>query len=266
MHPPHVRAKALALVDRGLNDCEISRRVGVPRRTILDWRWPTYVPREPAVPKETCPRCWRVAKPMRFTREDYAELLGLYLGDGSISVGPRTERLRLYLDARYPRMNHEIRRLLRRCFPKNRVASVKPGKSSWSGRDDTLVVLPVYSTHLLCLFPQHDVGRKHEREIKLELWQVRIVQAAPWPLIRGLVRTDGCSFINRTNIHRPKPYEYLSYDFSNMSKDIVDLFVEACDRVGVFTRTTGGGGRRWSVRINRRGSVAKMLEHVGVKK
>jgi hypothetical protein len=42
---------------------------------------------------------------------------------------------------------------------------------------------------------------------------------------------DGCHFINRTDIHRPKPHEYLSYDFSNMSKDIVDLFVEACARV-----------------------------------
>jgi hypothetical protein len=31
MHPPHVRAAALALVEQGLNDCEISRRLGIPR-------------------------------------------------------------------------------------------------------------------------------------------------------------------------------------------------------------------------------------------
>lgn len=42
MHPPHVRAAALALVDQGLNDCEISRRLGIPRGTIRDWRRPTY--------------------------------------------------------------------------------------------------------------------------------------------------------------------------------------------------------------------------------
>jgi len=174
MHPPHVRAEALALVEQGLNDCEISRRLGIPRRTVLDWRRPTYVPREPAIPRETCPRCWHAAK--------------------------------------------------------------------------------------------HGVGRKPERDIKLEPWQSTIVETAPWSLIRGLIRTDGCHFINRADIHRPKLYQYLSYDFSNMSKDIVDLFVDSCQRVGVFTRTTGGGGRRWSVRINRRESVSMMVEHVGFKK
>ena len=72
-------------------------------------------------------------------------------------------------------------------------------------------------------------------------------------------------FVNCTNVHRPA-YRYLSYQFSNMSKDIVDLFVETCDRVGVIrlprcgTRAVVG-----SVRINRRASVALMLEHVGLK-
>ncbi len=45
MHPLHVRAEALALIEQGLNDCEVSRRIGIPRRTILDWRRPTYIPR-----------------------------------------------------------------------------------------------------------------------------------------------------------------------------------------------------------------------------
>src|SRR4051794_14816445 len=86
VHPPEIRAKALALVEAGLNDCEISRRLGIPRSTIRDWRCPTYVPQngKPRLP-ETCPRCWRAAKPMFFTAEDYAELLGFYLGDGCIS-------------------------------------------------------------------------------------------------------------------------------------------------------------------------------------
>lgn len=98
---------------------------------------------------------------------------------------------------------------------------------------------------------------QHQRPIVLESWQQAIVDAAPWTFIRGCIRTDGCAFINRTG-----PYEYLSYEFSNMSKDVVDLLVQACDRVGVLTRTTGGGSRRWSVRINRRESVALMLKHV----
>jgi hypothetical protein len=77
MHPPHVREEAMRLIAAGVNDCEISRRIGVPRRTILDWRRPTYVPRDPKVPRITCPRCWGAAKPLAFTAEDYSELLGL---------------------------------------------------------------------------------------------------------------------------------------------------------------------------------------------
>jgi hypothetical protein len=121
MHPPHVRAEALALVAQGLNDCEISRRTGIPRRTILDWRRPTYVPREPAIPRNPCPRCWRAAKPMRFAHQDYAELLAMYLGDGYISKGPRAYRLRIALDAKHPVIIEETRRLLARCFPENSV-------------------------------------------------------------------------------------------------------------------------------------------------
>jgi predicted transcriptional regulator len=50
-----------------------------------------------------------------------------------------------------------------------------------------------------------------------------------------------------------------------MSEDIVDLFVATCDRVGVFTRVNRSRKGLWSVRINRRASVALMEEHVGFK-
>jgi len=191
--------------------------------------------------------------------------LAIYLGDGNISASGRTQRLRIYLDARYPRIISEVEALLDRVFPQNKVAFVTPSPSPWSGRADSWTVLSVYCSHLACLFPQHGPGRKHERRIVLERWQDEILDAAPWPFIRGCIRTDGCAFINRTDVHRPKPYEYLTYDFSNMSKDIVDLFVVACDRVGVFTRLTRRSAGGWDVRINRRASVALMLEHVGLK-
>lgn len=38
MHSIEEVRHALALVDKGLNDCEIERRTGIPRRTILGWR------------------------------------------------------------------------------------------------------------------------------------------------------------------------------------------------------------------------------------
>lgn len=120
MHPPHVRASILALVDEGLNDCAISRRTGIPRATVRDLRrhrdGPTLDNDGPAERTETCPRCWRSARPMRFVPEDYAELLGLYLGDGSISRHPRTHRLRIVLDAKYPGIIEDAQALLKRCF------------------------------------------------------------------------------------------------------------------------------------------------------
>jgi hypothetical protein len=99
----------------------------------------------------------------------------------------------------------------------------------------------------------------------LEPWQREHVEAAPWPFIRACIRTDGCTFINRTDVHRDQPYEYLTYQFSNMSKDIVELFLGACQHVGVFTRVNRNSRGLWDVRINRRDSVAPMLEHVGLK-
>jgi hypothetical protein len=253
MHPPEVKQAALDLIAAGHNDCEVSRRLGVPRPTIRDWRRPRYVSRR-SYPMEICLRCWRACKPIRFTTEDYAELLAVYLGDGCISETARTQRLRISLDTKYPGIIEETRALLVRCFPTNPVDTIPFHKGS-------CVNLSVYSSHLSCLFPQHGRGPKHLRVIRLEPWQEDIVNECPWPFIRGCIRTDGCVFVNRTG-----PYEYLSYEFGNMSGDIVDLFLDACRRVGVFTRANQSQQRGiWSVRINRRGSVALMQKHVGMK-
>lgn len=254
IHPPHVKQEALALVAIGANDCEISRRLGIPRATIRDWRRPTYVSRR-RFDLETCLRCWRATKPVRFTPADYTELLGFYLGDGCISAGARTFRLRVSLDLKYPRLIERLKELLIRSFPANRVDVVTAGVKGHCA------VVSVYSQHLPCLLPQHGPGKKHARAIELEAWQEALVDHAPWGLIRGLIYSDGCSFINRHGRYRD-----LSYDFTNMSEDITRLFVRACTAVGVTTRVANGNKRGiWQVRINQRPSVALMLEHVGKK-
>ena len=118
-----------------------------------------------------------------------------------------------------------------------------------------MIVLSVYHGHLTCLFPQHGVAKKHERAIVLESWQDALVAAQPWPFLRGCIRSDGCSFINRTG-----RYEYLSYEFANLSPDIRALFVRVCESVGVRTRVYGK-----RIRICQRPSVRLLLEHVGIK-
>src|SRR5437764_3200230 len=89
------RAEILRLAGDGINDCEISRRTGVPRTTVRDMRRDARV-------RTTCPRCWRRMQKLTPATESYAELLALYLGDGCISATGRTYRLRIALDSRYP--------------------------------------------------------------------------------------------------------------------------------------------------------------------
>lgn len=185
---------------------------------------------------------------MVFTEPDYAELLGLYLGDGHIVRTGRSDRLRLFLDTRYEGITADAQSLLERCFPGHRVGRFR-------SRKGTTTILSVYSTHLACLLPQHGPGVKHERDIVLEDWQTAIVEGSPWTFLRGLIRSDGCVFVNRTG-----RYEYVSYEFSNRSAQIRALFMDACDCVDVSYRPY----RRY-VRIYRRESVALMQANVGGK-
>ncbi len=185
---------------------------------------------------------------MSFTSEQYAYLLGLYLGDGCIARLARTYSLRLSLDAKYPNVVAEARAVLEACFPTNRVSLHAAGPRR------TTMVLCIHGNHLPCLFPQHGHGKKHERRIELEPWQSEHVDDAPWPLIRGLIQSDGCRYLNRTG-----PYVYPSYGFGQLSVDIRRIFTQACDRVGIdrtYSRYT---------RIYRRASVALMEHHVGGK-
>jgi Homeodomain-like domain len=247
MHDAATREAAEALIAEGINDCEISRRLGVPRTTVRDWRRPRYVPVKP-LGIWSCPRCAGRSRRIVLEARDYAELLGLYLGDGHITAMARAQRLRIFLDARYGNVVAETEALLQRCFPENPIRRVL----FHDGRE---VVLDVYSRHLACVFPQHGPGKKHHRCIALEDWQQALVDEAPWDFLRGCIRSDGCAFINRTG-----PYEYLSYDFSNHSADILDLFEATCRGLGLrpcrYAR---------SVRLNRRADVARLVEHVGLK-
>jgi hypothetical protein len=245
VHDPLIRNAALELIAAGLNDCEVSRRIGVPRRTIRDWRVPSYVPRAAV---HFCWRCWRRTAPVVLTPDDYAELLGVYLGDGHVSRLARTERIRLMLDTKYPIVVEEAAELLRRVVPRSKIGR----QYQHQGR---MVTLHAYFKHWTCLLPQHGPGKKHDRPILLEPWQREHVERAPWSFLRGCIRSDGCVFINRTG-----RYEYESYDFSNLSRDILMLFASVCAHVGVECRVYA---RR--VRVYRRDSVALMLEHVGRK-
>jgi Homeodomain-like domain len=248
MHTPETRYRALQLVGAGHNDCDVARRIGVPRSTVRGWRREASRPRLDD-DRPRCPRCWRRTRLIAPTDADYAELLGLYLGDGCIGRAGRVHVLRISLDVAYGGIVGDVRELLARCFPAKRVGEVRAD-------DGATVVLSVSSSHMTCLFPQHGPGKKHERRIVLEPWQQRCVEGAPWAFLRGCFRADGCVFVNRTG-----RYEYVSYDFRNRSSDILDLFSATCDLVGVEHRRYGE-----RIRVYRRASVALLMDEIGVKR
>ena len=245
MHKQEIRAAALELVEAGFNDCEIARRLGVARTTVRDWRRPTYVPRRETEP---CARCWHASVRIRASAGDYAELLGLYLGDGHITQMARTQRLRLFLDASYPTIVDEAEALLRRVFPHNQVCRQLR-------HEGAMVILVLYHRHLACLLPQHGAGRKHLRRLALEPWQSQTLATAPWHFLRGCIRSDGCVFINRTG-----PYEYLSYDFTNLSHDLLELFASTAERAGLRPRRYAK-----RIRLYRREDVRRLTLAVGTK-
>jgi hypothetical protein len=250
VHATAVREAALDLIALGLNDCEVSRRIGVPRQTVRDWRVPSYVPREGGPrSRSVCLRCWRGTSPVVFTPDDYTELLGLYLGDVHITQMARAQRMRLMLDAKHSVIVEEAAALLARIVPTNKVGRQYP-------HEGRMATLHAYHGHWTCLFPQHGPGKKSDRRIVLEPWQEELVVRAPWVFLRGCIRSDGTCYINRTG-----KYAYESYSFANLSRDILGLFASTCGLVGVECRVYAK-----SVAIYRRASVALMLEHVGRKR
>ena len=121
MHDMELRHRALDLIASGVNDGEVGRRLGVARTTVRHWRW---AKERNAPARALCWRCWQPTRRIALSAADYAELLGLYLGDGHISPMPGSERLRLSLDAKYPTIVADAEALLRRVFPECRVGRV----------------------------------------------------------------------------------------------------------------------------------------------
>ncbi|MDQ3785186.1 MAG: helix-turn-helix domain-containing protein [Actinomycetota bacterium] len=235
----------------GMNDCEIARRTGIPRRTVGDWRrhggqhhgFGKNDDRSEE-PDRQCPICGKGD----LHREWYAYLLGMYLGDGCLSVHPRgVFRLRISLDVRYPGIIDECSRAVAAMHP-----AMKVGRVQRIGCAD----VAAYWKHWPCLFPQHGSGPKHLRTIALTSWQQEIADVYPGRLLRGLIHSDGCRGMNRV-----KGKEYPRYHFTNHSSEIRSIFCKACDRYGVAWRQMN-----WrTISVARRPDVAKLDLIIGPK-
>jgi hypothetical protein len=179
----------------------------------------------------------------------YAYLLGLYLGDGCLSLGHRgVWHLRIALDKKYPA-------ILEGC---EQAIAATIGRASGRVSAPGCFHIQGYSKHWACIFPQAGPGPKHRRRIELRDWQRWIVEQHPRPFLRGLIHSDGCRVMNRVQ-HRK--YSYPRYMFSNESADIRDLFTWACGLIGVESRPAN----RRNISVARRRSVAILDEFIGPK-
>ena len=105
---------ALELIDQGINDGEVGRRLGISRVTIRGWRTARAAGRGGRTVSWTGKRrsaaaCFRCAGTAPFDPKAYAYLLGIYLGDGTLTRSPRdVYNLRVSCDLKYPDIVNEI--------------------------------------------------------------------------------------------------------------------------------------------------------------
>ena len=252
--------EALRFVRWGMNDCQISRLMAVPRGTIKEWRHrsieePEWRPGTAQFGANDCPICGAGDQPDPAV---YSYLLGIYLGDGCLSLMPRgVYKLRVVLDQRYPLIIEECAQAM---------GAVRPNSQMKVGRVQKIGCIEVNShwKHWPCLFPQHGRGRKHERKIWLRPWQEEMTQAHPDKLLRGLIQSDGWRGMNR--VRRPvagrlKDYAYPRYQFTNESTDIRRIFCQACEDFGVEWRQMN----RKTISVARREDVMKLDRVIGPK-
>ena len=115
----------MALIDSGHSLRSISMSMGINRSTLREWRdHPEMAQRSRA----SCPRCADVVA-LPEPCADYAYLLGLYLGDGCISVaGDRAKdvwKLRIVCADAWPGLVEECAQAMQAIRPENKVMMVQ---------------------------------------------------------------------------------------------------------------------------------------------
>jgi hypothetical protein len=268
MHDRATVEEALRLRDEeGLGAVRAARMLGLPVGTVRDWH-AGKLPRHSRARTgnsdtgrqdaglERCDRCGHSGHRFDELSESYVYLLGLYLGDGSISSHPRgVHKLRISLDKRYPDIVDECVGAMREVMPRSKADRLLTASNCWE--------VYSYSRSWPCIFPQHGPGLKHHRRIWLCDWQQELAERWPKALIRGMIQSDGCRFINTGRGTWTNP----RYGFSNVSTDITSIFCADCDCLGL--RWTGAfpedESKAVTIYVSRKDDVARMDEFVGPK-
>ena len=186
----------------------------------------------------------------------YAYLLGLYLGDGTVTNHGGSWSLSITLDDGYPGIVASAEHAM--------LSVGAPRVGRYQRPDDHGLRLCSYWQAWPEVFPQHGPGRKHTRKIELMDWQEEIVDANPKAFLRGLIHSDGSRCLNRFSVKLKgglRSYAYPRYFFTNYSADIRGIFCRYCERLGI--RWTQSSFK--NISVSHRDSVAILDSFIGSK-
>lgn len=262
MHGREIVGEALRLRgEEGLGASEVSRRLGLKRSTVQYWfggKLPKHSRcRQPGDP-ELCEHCGHAAHRFDQLPREYVYLLGLYLGDGTISTHRRgVHKLRIFLDKKYPGIVEECAEAMAAVMPENPVQRQLTVSNCWE--------VFAYSKSWPCLFPQIGPGMKYTHWIWLRPWQQELTERWPEALLRGLIQSDGCRFQNTSG--HSDTWSAPRYAFTNVSTDITGIFCTACDKLGLrWTDAWMKTGSKVVIYVSRKDDVARMDEFIGPKR
>ncbi|MBI5931171.1 MAG: hypothetical protein HY862_17810 [Chloroflexi bacterium] len=247
------KKRVLELWAEGQNKLQIAKETGIPRGTVSDCivefgnleNFEQHYHQ-----KKLSNAVFSVQDAGRLQiQKAYAYLLGMYLGDGTVSKIPKTYKLRIFLDSRYPHIINSCAQAMQTILPENKIG-ILPQKGNY-------VTVQCHSNTLIDLFPQFGNGRKHDRPIILMGWQQEIVDQYPLEFFRGLYHSDGSRF---SSVIKGK--DYPKYQFTNMSEDIRQMFIHACELLELHWTTKTS---KRDIMISRREDVTYLDSVIGPK-
>jgi DNA-binding transcriptional regulator WhiA len=227
----------------GKNKSQLEKDYGVPRGTIRYW-----INNEDKIykDKQENKNVDTIVKEICERKAEYNYILGLYLGDGSITSNKMSYRLRITQDNKYPLSIIDIKNKMNTFF--NKEATLING-------DGKCCVITIFDKNLPLYFPQHDTGKKHDRPILLSDYQRDNIDYLN--LMSGLWMSDGSFYKTARG--------YEAYNFTNKSTDIIALFEECLNNFGIRYRKRMKKNEVWIVEITKKSEIVKMKEIVGMK-
>ncbi len=182
------------------------------------------------------------AKPLSDDKNLLAYVVGLALGDGTLSRSLRTFRLRITCDKKYPNLVRRIQSAIQALLPANKVSLVQ--------RSDGHIDVSCYSNRWEDLLGwKAGAGSKIVQRARVPQW-IKEDRETTIHCLRGLIETDGSVYVDRG---------YPMIMFISASHELAEDFAEMVQSIGF-------NGRSYTIRNNAYYDPFSFVHHVRVAK